>query len=115
MEVSRLRLRRLAEGTLRKDCWSRLICDLAEGEELTIEADDLLTAVAGELLTQFANETCEAAQRRGSKIVGKDDVRFAADSIFTSDHVSEEADRPPSKEHEQRLEALRRFRESEDQ
>jgi hypothetical protein len=91
-----------------------MICDLMEGEELTGSADDLLTALAGELLVQLASESSEAAQRRGAKVVGKDDVQFAADSVIASEEVRAKAVHVPFKEHEKRCEALRRFRESED-
>jgi histone H3/H4 len=109
----RMATERAAVATRRvfKDnCWSNLLSEFGDGDQISEEADKLVSTAARDFLLQLTLEACSAAERRESNVVTPDDIRFAADTVFGSETATEAP--VPLDGHEERMEMLRQFRES---
>jgi histone H3/H4 len=95
-------------------CWQTLLSDLVSGERLSPEAETMLNALGQDLLSKLAIQACEAARRRRSPTIMQDDVKFAFETVFCRSDQREPERRAPSTNHEERMQLLRRFQESQE-
>jgi hypothetical protein len=80
------------------DAWSVLLSEFIEGELVTHEASALLDALALSILSEVVRHATEAAQRRGSAAVEREDVQFAYETVLLSARsLSPRARRTPSR------------------
>jgi histone H3/H4 len=100
----------LPRAGFRSDCWSTLLAELSNNEQLSDEATQTLNFLGQKLLISLTQKACSAAQRRESNTVSSEDVRFAAETIHES--AQNPTEPAPLPGHQERMEMLREFRES---